>query len=214
MGVLQNIADRFWITIGQTKKVYPVKVHKYKPDGDESAVFAGEDRGRTLIDDEGNKTFELMNEPQAEGYVGVEDFEKSSAASNLVSVIMFRDEFAPLDSSFNFDNNTFMSEEDIEKYDPICDNALEYCIVTSSYKQYLESGWGDVVSVSETQEDSWLSDPRIVSSIMYIGAGLFFIFVGFAAGETFLKELVEKLSQNTEAVNQLQEQLAQNIGDS
>lgn len=212
MGTIQNLADRFWMTIGKTDKVYPVVVEKHRVKGDNTVVFDSMDRGRTLVDDEGQKTFELMNEPYAEGLVKYEDFQQTMGGGNRVSVAMIdRDKFVPLHKNYNFDKDTYLDQDVLDEYD-VEYNALEYTLGVSTFLEWAESDWQDSSRIVETQNDTWWQQEKFQAAILFVSAGLFFIFVGFAAGETFLKELSEKLAQNTEAVNSLRDQLAQQLG--
>ena len=107
MGIIQNLVDGFWMKTGKTDKVYPVKVEKHKVEGGE-IIFEGMDRGRTLVKNNGSKTFDLMNEPQAEGLVKYEDFVKSKQKENYASIVMItRDKFVPLRRNYNLEYTSF-----------------------------------------------------------------------------------------------------------
>jgi len=211
MGTIQNLADRFWMTIGKTEKVYPVTVEKHRVKGD-TLVFDSMDRGRTLVDDSGQKTFELLNEPHAEGLVKYEDFEQTMGGSNRVAVAMIdRDKFVPMHKNYNFDKETYLSDEILNEYD-VEYNALEYTLGVSTFLEWAEKDWQDSSKIVETESEKWWQQEKFQAAILFVSAGLFFIFVGFAAGETYLKNLSEQMAQNTEAVNQLQQELANRLG--
>lgn len=211
MGTIQNLADRFWMTIGKTEKVYPVTVEKHRVKGD-TLVFDSMDRGRTLVDDSGQKTFELLNEPYAEGLVKYEDFEQTMGGSNRVAVAMIdRDKFVPMHKNYNFDKETYLSDDILDEYN-VEYNALEYTLGVSTFLEWAESDWQDSSKIVETNSEKWWQQEKYQASILFVSAGLFFIFVGFAAGETYLGEFAEQMAQNTEAMNQLQQELANRLG--
>lgn len=211
MGTIQNLADRFWMTIGKTEKVYPVSVEKHRVKGD-TLVFDSMDRGRTLVDDSGQKTFELLNEPYAEGLVKYEDFEQTMGGSNRVTVAMIdRDKFVPLHKNYDFSKETYLSDEILDEYD-VDYNALEYTLGVSTFLEWAESDWQDSSKIVETNSEEWWQQEKFQAAILFVSAGLFFIFVGFAAGETYLGKFSEQMAQNTEALNQLQQELANRLG--
>jgi len=211
MGTIQNLADRFWMTIGKTEKVYPVTVEKHRVKGN-TLVFDSMDRGRTLVDDSGQKTFELLNEPYAEGLVKYEDFEQTMGGTNRVAVAMIdRDKFVPMHKNYDFDKETYLSDEILDEYD-VEYNALEYTLGVSTFLEWAESDWQDSSKIVETNSEKWWQQEKFQAAILFISAGLFFIFVAFAAGETYLGKLTEQMAQNTEAVNQLQQELANRLG--
>jgi len=211
MGTIQNLADRFWMTIGKTEKVYPVVVEKHRVKGD-TLVFDSMDRGRTLVDDSGQKTFELLNEPYAEGLVKYEDFEQTMGGTNRVAVAMIdRDKFVPMHKNYNFDKETYLSDDILDEYN-VEYNALEYTLGDSTFLEWAESDWQDSSKIVETNSEEWWQQEKFQAAILFVSAGLFFIFVGFAAGETYLGEFAEQMAQNTEAMNQLQQELANRLG--
>jgi len=211
MGTIQNLADRFWMTIGKTEKVYPVVVEKHRVKGD-TLVFDSMDRGRTLVDDSGQKTFELLNEPYAEGLVKYEDFEQTMGGTNRVAVAMIdRDKFVPMHKNYNFDKETYLSDDILDEYN-VEYNALEYTLGVSTFLEWAESDWQDSSKIVETNSEEWWQQEKFQAAILFVSAGLFFIFVGFAAGETYLGEFAEQMAQNTEAMNQLQQELANRLG--
>jgi len=99
------------MTIGKTEKVYPVVVEKHRVKGD-TLVFDSMDRGRTLVDDDGDKTFELMNEPYAEGLIKYEDFEQTIGGGNRVTLAMIdRDKFVPMHKNYDFSKETYLDDK-------------------------------------------------------------------------------------------------------
>jgi len=211
MGTIQNLADRFWMTIGKTEKVYPVVVEKHRVKGD-TMVFDSMDRGRTLVDDDGDKTFELMNEPYAEGLVKYEDFEQTMGGGNRVTLAMIdRDKFVPMHKEYNFEKQTYLDDNVLEEYD-VEYNALEYTLGVSTFLEWAENDWQDSSRIVETETEKWWQQEKFQAAILFVSAGLFFIFVGFAAGETYLKEIGERLAQNTETMEALRDQISQNLG--
>jgi len=208
MGTLQNLADRFWITIGKTEKVYPVVVEKHQlidhgGDDGKTLKLDGLDRGRTLIEDDGRKKFELMGEPNVEGFVAYEDFNQDLEGSKYVSVaIDDRDNILPL--SRHYDIN--------EDYEGSGIGELEYCVQVNRRKEWAIRDFQESASIVESGTEKWWQQEKFQAAILFVSAGLFFIFVGFAAGETYLKEITDQLGQNTEALQTLQDQISQNLG--
>jgi len=199
MGTIQNIMDRFWITVGKTEKVYPVQVEKYRVQG-ENIVFDSMDAGRTLVDDEENKTFELKNEPYAEGMVSYQDFEETMDGGNRVALVMIdRDKFVPLRKNFDFSQETYLDEEEQEMFE-VDENALEYTLGVSTFLEWAEKDWQESSRIVETENAKWWQQEKFQAAILFVSAGLFFIFVGFAAGETYLKDLVEQMSNLEQAL--------------
>jgi len=201
MGVIQNIADKFYMTIGKTKKVYPVKVEKHRVQGND-IIFDEMDRGRTLVDDNGGKTFELMGENQAEGLVKYEDFEKSLKDDNYVSLCMVtRDKFVPLHREYNLDKETYLDADELETFD-VEENALEYVLSVSTFlewaDQHIEQSW----KITETDDKKWWQKPKMQSAILFVGAGLFFVLASFAQGELYMKELAENMASLETAVRE------------
>jgi len=194
MGVIQNIADRFYMTIGKTRKVYPVKVEKHRIqgkkdpseiDGDVDTVLEGIDRGRTLIDDDGNMKFELMNEPQAEGLVKYEDFSQDLGDTKYVAVLMVdRKNFVPAQRTWNFADdfeNSGVSE-------------LEYVLKTPKMKEHAVNQFEEDSKIVETDEKKWWQNPKMQSAILFIGAGLFFVLLAFARSEFYVQPLTEQMA--------------------
>jgi len=199
MGTIQNIMDRFWITVGKTEKVYPVQVEKYRVQG-ENIVFDSMDAGRTLVDDEGNKTFELKNEPYAEGMVSYQDFEETMDGGNRVALVMIdRDKFVPLRKNFDFSQETYLDEEEQEMFE-VDENALEYTLGVSTFLEWAEKDWQESSRIVETENAKWWQQEKFQAAILFVSAGLFFIFVGFAAGETYLKDIAQEMSSLEQAL--------------
>jgi len=121
MGWIQNFVDKFYMTIGKPEKVYPVKVEKHRIQGqnnfdgdlaDVNIVKEGMDRGRTLVDDQGNMKFQLQNEPHAEGLVKYEDFNQDLEDTKHATVLMVdRQHFVPMPPQYQFVADT----EDIKQ---------------------------------------------------------------------------------------------------
>lgn len=212
MGFIQNAIDQFYMTIGKTEKVYPVQVEKQRiqgqkdpsdVDGDVNVVLDGLDRGRTLIDNQGNKVFELMNEPQAEGLVKYEDFNQDLGNSKYASILMVdRENFVPAQRTWNF-------EDDFEDSGV---SELEYVLKTPRMKEMAINQFEEDSRIVETDNDKWWQDPKIKSAFLFVGAGLFFILASFAQGELYYKEVADNLASNTEALNQLKETVANQFG--
>jgi len=193
MGVIQNIADRFYMTIGKTRKVYPVKVEKHRVQGDE-IVFDEMDRGRTLVDNQGHKVFELLNESQAEGLVKYEDFEKSLKGDNYVAVCMVnRDKFVPLKREYNISKETYLNEDELKTYD-VDQNALEYVLSVSTFLEWADNHIEQSWKITETDEKKWWQNPKMQSAILFIGAGLFFVLLAFARSEFYVQPLTEQMA--------------------
>lgn len=193
MGVIQNIADRFYMTIGKTKKVYPVQVEKHRVKGDK-IVFDEFDRGRTLVDDDGNKKFDLKNEEHAEGLVKYEDFEQSLKGDDYVALCMInRDKFAPLKRTYNLDPSTYETEENIQQFD-IEENSLEYVLSVSTFLEWADNHIEQSWKITETDEEKWWQKPKMQSAILFIGAGLFFVLTSFAQSELYLKPMTEQMA--------------------
>jgi len=214
MGFIQNAVDRFYMTIGKTEKVYPVQVEKHRIQGQKNPSQVDEnvnitapvlDRGRTLIDDQGNKKFELMNEPHAEGLVKYEDFNQDLENQPFVSVLMIdRETFVPGQRSWNFDDSfegSYVSE-------------LEYVLKTPRMKEMAVNQFEEDSKIVETNTEKWWQQPKIQSAILFVGAGVFFILAGFAQGELYFKEIGQKLGENTEALNALKDTVANQVGGS
>jgi hypothetical protein len=201
MGVIQNIADKFWMTIGKTQKVYPVQVEKHRVQGDE-IVFDEMDRGRTMVDDQGNKHFELLNERKAEGLVKYEDFEKTKKGDNYVSLAMItRDKFVPLNREYNLSQDTYLDEDQLQDFD-VEENSLEYVLSVSTFlewaDQHIEQSW----KITETDTEKWWQQPKMQSAILFIGAGLFFVLTAFAQGELYIKPFADQLASLETALEQ------------
>jgi len=215
MGTIQNIADRFWMMIGKTEKVYPVEVEKHRVKGD-TLVYDGKDRGRTLVDDEGRKNFELLNEPYAEGLVKYEDFLDTKDGNRVALAMIDRDKFVPLQRKYDFSKDTYLDLDEDEIKNPenieVEENALEYVLGVSTFLEWAEQDWQDTSRIVETQNEKWWEQEKFQAAMLFVGAGLFFIFIGFALGETFLKDVAERLAENTEALNQLRNEFGQQIG--
>lgn len=213
MGTMQNIADRFWMTIGKTEKVYPVIVEKHRVKGDD-VVYDSRDRGRTLVNDQGRKTFELKGEPYAEGLVKYEDFEETMEGNNRVNIVMIdRDKFVPLKKNYNFSQETYIDEDDeILETVEVQEDALEYVLGVSTFLEWAENSWQDTSRIVETQEEKWWQQEKFQAAILFVSAGLFFIFLGFAQGEMYWGEVTQQLGQNTESLDALADQLSQQIG--
>lgn len=213
MGTIQNIADKFWMTIGKTEKVYPVEVEKHRVQGDE-VIYDSRDRGRTLVNEEGTKTFELKGEPHAEGLVKYENFQDTVHGQNRVALVMIdRDKFVPLNKTYNFSKDTYLDEDDkVMDNVEVEENALEYVLGVSTFLEWAENSWQDTSRIVETQEEKWWQQDKFQAAILFVSAGLFFIFLGFAQGEMYWGEVTEQLGQNTEAMNALQDQLSQQLG--
>jgi len=193
MGVIQNIADRFYMTIGKTRKVYPVKVEKHRVQGDE-IVFDEMDRGRILVDNQGHKVFELLNESQAEGLVKYEDFEKSLKGDNYVAVCMVnRDKFVPLKREYNISKETYLNEDELKTYD-VDQNALEYVLSVSTFLEWADNHIEQSWKITETDEKKWWQNPKMQSAILFIGAGLFFVLLAFARSEFYVQPLTEQMA--------------------
>jgi len=193
MGAIQNIADRFYMTIGKTKKVYPVKVEKHRVQGDE-ILFDEMDRGRTLVDDDGHKVFELLNENQAEGLVKYEDFEQSLKGDNYVALCMVnRDKFVPLRRNYNLSKETYLNDQEIEDFN-VDQNSLEYILSVSTFLEWADNHIEQSWKITETDEKKWWQQPKMQSAILFIGAGLFFVLVAFARSELYLKPLGEQMA--------------------
>lgn len=203
MGVIQNIADKFYMTIGKTRKVYPVKVEKHRVQGNE-IVFDEMDRGRTLVDDKGNKIFELLNESQAEGLVKYEDFEKSLKGDNYVALCMVnRDKFVPLNREYNLNKDTYLSESELENFD-VEENALEYVLSVSTFLEWADNHIEQSWKITETDDKKWWQNPKMQSAILFIGAGLFFVLLAFARSELYLKPLGEQMANLETALRSTQ----------
>lgn len=199
MGVIQNIADRMYMTLGKTEKVYPVKVEKHRVQGDD-IIFDEMDRGRTLVDDKGNKVFELLNESQAEGLVKYEDFEQSLKGDNYVALCMInRDKFVPLKRSYNLSQDTYLSEEELESFD-VEENALEYVLSVSTFLEWADNHIEQSWKITETDEKKWWQQPKMQSAILFIGAGLFFVLTAFAQSELYLKPATEQMAALESAI--------------
>lgn len=201
MGVIQSILDNFWIKLGKTEKVYPVNVLKHRVQGDK-IVFDGMDKGRTLVDDDtGEKTFELLNEPHAEGLLKYQDFMDTTGKGNWARLVMIdRKHFVPLQDSYNTDVETYESKEDIEKFD-IEKNALEYTMDVATFKEWADKDFEQSSKIVETETQKWWQTETAKSAILFVSAGLFFIFVGFSLSEIYLAEVSENLQLLTEALN-------------
>lgn len=279
MGILQNITDWMYMKTGKAGKVYPVQVEKNRLRGDE-IVFDEMDRGRTLVKENGEKVFQLLNESEAEGKVSYEDFNDAMKGRNYVSIVMIdRDKFVPLNREFNLDyedtyeelpkereitdvnfdteyfkNNfekpgkvvdaikkfiakNFDKYQDLEQLTIEVDgeyvqvdtdyveielqeesqydvdmNTVEYCLSVSSFlewaDQHIEQSW----KITETSNEKWWEQEKFQAAILFISAGLFFIFLGYGQGQLFFKELSEQLAQNTEATKNLAEAVRNQIG--
>lgn len=190
MGIAQNIVDSFYMKIGKPEKVYPVKVEKHRlqgtdEEGEKEIVLEGMDRGRTLVDDDGNKKFELLNEQRAEGLVKYEDFNQDLGQEHFASVLMVdRENFVPLTRSYNVD----------EDYEGSGVSELEYCIKTPRMKEMAINQFEEDAKIVETSEDKWWQQQNIQAAILFISAGLFFIFISISAGETYLGDMVDQMA--------------------
>lgn len=212
MGLIQNFVDKFYMRIGKPEKVYPVKVEKHRIqgqkdpseiDGDVNIVLEGMDRGRTLVDDNGNMKFELLNEQHAEGLVKYEDFNQDLGDSKYACVLMVdRKNFVPAQRTWSFD----------EDFEGSGVSELEYVLKTPRMKEMAINQFEEDSKIVETDEDKWWENPKMQSAILFVGAGLFFVLASFAQGELYFKDLAEQLGQNTEAVNSLRDTVASNLG--
>jgi hypothetical protein len=210
MGIIQNLSDKFYMTIGKTDKIYPVTVEKYRVQG-KTIVFDEIDKGRTLVQEDGTKKFDLLNEPHAEGLVKYEDFQDTTGSDNFVSLCMItRDEFVPLNKKFDTSVSSYIGEEEREQYD-ISHDSLEYVLGVSTYLNWAEQSFQDSAKIVETSDDKWYEQPKIQAAMLFVGAGLFFVLASVAQGELYYKDVAQKLGQNTEALRTLQEGLANNI---
>lgn len=201
MGVMQRLYDSFWMKIGKTEKVYPVQIKKHRLKGGE-IVFDGIDRGRTLKDSEsGEKRFEISGEPFAEGIVNYEDFEKSSDGDWISVLMINRDKFVPLKTEYNIDKETYLDEEELEKFD-IEENALEYTLSVASFLEWADKHIEQSWKITETDSEKWWQSNAAQSAALFIGAGLFFVLLGVARGEFYVKPLAEQMSQLESALRQ------------
>lgn len=202
MGIIQNIVDSFKMKIGKSEEVYPVKVIKHRVHGDEP-ILTGFDQGRTLIDEQGNKKFELRNEPNAQGYVKYEDFRKTDTNREIVDILMInRDKFVPLRSNYNLELPEDVTPEEIEDENLEVDmNALEYTLSVSTFldwaDKHIEQSW----QVVETTEDAWYQTAQAKWAIIMVSTGLFFVFLAVANGEFYLKPFGQKITTLAEALN-------------
>jgi len=122
-----------------------------------------------------------------------------------------RDKFVPMHKEYNFEKQTYLDDEVLNEYN-VQYNALEYTLGVSTFLEWAEKDWQDSSRIVETETEKWWQQEKFQAAILFVSAGLFFIFVGFAAGETYLKEITDQLGQNTEALNTLQDQISQNLG--
>lgn len=191
MGVMQNIVDWFYMKTGKEQKVYPVTVEKWKiVDGE--PVEVGTDLGRTTVDDNGNKQFELYGEELAEGKVKYEDIKHLEDGSKKVSICLTdRENLAPL-------NKEFKTEESFEGSDL---TALEYCVKAGRMKDWVEESIEESYKIAETDDKKWWQADQVKWAIIMISTGLFFIFLGVANGEFYLKPFGERIAELTEALN-------------
>ena len=204
MGILQNFTDKIYMTIGKPEKVFPVKVEKHRvvndSDGKPTLKLEGLDRGRTLVDENGNKKFQLLNERRAEGLVKYEDFNQDLGSEKYVSIaVTDRDTIVPLERSYNYEKNIEDNAKNV--------NALEYALVTNRLKEWSISDFEQSAKIVETDNKKWWKQPKLQAAMMFGGAGLFFIFIGYAAGEVMIPDLLEALQENTEATRELLDEL-------
>lgn len=204
MGILQNFTDKIFMTIGKPEKVFPVKVEKHRvvndSKGEPTLKLEGLDRGRTLVDENGNKKFELLNERRAEGLVKYEDFNQDLGSEKYVSIaVTDRDTIVPLERSYNYVKNIEENEKNV--------NALEYALVTNRLKEWAISDYEQSAKIVETDNKEWWEQPKLQAAMLFAGAGLFFIFLGYAAGEVLIPDLLEALQENTEATRELLNEL-------
>jgi len=210
MGIIQNLSDKFWMKIGKTDKIYPVTVEKYRVVGDK-IVFDEIDKGRTLVEEDGTKKFDLLNEPHAEGLVKYEDFQDTLSSGNFISLCMItRDEFVPLNKRFDTSVQSYLSDEELEQYD-IKHDALEYVLGVSTYLNWAEQSFQDSAKIVETSTDKWYEQPKIQAAMLFVGAGLFFVLASVAQGELYYKDVAQRLAENTEATRQLGQNLQNQI---
>jgi len=265
MGMVQNLVDSFWMKTGKTHKVYPVQVEKHKVKGGD-IVFTGMDRGRTLVKN-GNKKFDLMNEPQAEGLVKYEDFAKTKDKDYVSIVMITRDKFVPLRRQYNLDYDTYedipkekvfegleFDEEYFSRFDnpeqvaeqitePIKNNVelvenrdvlhfeledrdepveiesdavnvkykeepkvdpevntLEYTLGVSSFldwaDQHIEQSW----KITEVENEKWWENKNIQAVMIFIAAGLFWVFYGFGLGEIAFGDVTQAMEALQQAI--------------
>jgi len=200
MGTLKNLADKFWMTIGKTEKVYPVLVEKHQMidhggDDGKTLKLVGLDRGRTLVQEDGRKKFELLGEPNVEGFVAYEDFNQDIEGSKYVSLaIDDRDNILPLSRHYNID----------EDFEGTGIGELEYCVQVNRRKEWAIRDFQESASIVESGTEKWWQKPKMQSAILFIGAGLFFVLMAFAASELYLKPFTDQLANLESALNNMQ----------
>ena len=199
--------DKFYMTIGKSKQVYPVKVEVHKvrenENGEPDFKPEGFTRGRTVVGEDGSMSFELEDESYVEGNIKYEDFNQDVNGQPFVSVaITDRNTCLPIPRTYNIDRD----------YEGSGMGEIEYALKTERIKDLAIDSYRDEAKIVETSKDRWWEQEKVQAAFLFVGAGLFFVFIGFALGETFLKDVAERLAENTEAVNQLGNQLGQQIG--
>lgn len=201
MSVMQNLFDQFWLKIGKTEKVYPVKIKKHRLKGDD-IVFEGIDRGRTLKDEQtGEKRFELAGEPFAEGIVNYEDFEKATNGEWVSVLMVNRDKFVPLKTNYNISKETYMDQEELQKFD-VDQNALEYVLSVSSFLEWADKHIEQSWKITETEQEKWWQNSTVQSAILFVGMGLFFVISFYGHGELYAKELASNTAALEETMSQ------------
>jgi len=190
MAVLQNIVDWFYMKTGKEDKVYPVKVEKWKlVDGEPKEV--GEDLGRTTVDENGNMEFELYGEELAKGKVKVEDINHLEDGTKKVAVLLNdRKNLEPM-------KKTVDRQENFEGSDL---TAIEYCVKAGRMKDWVEESIEESYKIAETDDEKWWQTDQVKWAIIMISTGLFFIFLGVANGEFYLKPFGERITELTQAL--------------